>query len=157
LNQWGKQLQVKFQLSNFNYRKESVMKRRLIALAALSFGAVLFLQTVSANQGGDSNARGRKLYQRYCASCHGLDGKGGGPVAASLKTAIPDLTNIPKVDGKFPSLRILQSISGELPIAAHGDREMPVWGTVFRRREGPSKAQLDVYALTKYVESIQSK
>ncbi len=39
---------------------------------------------------GDSGLRGdpaagAKLYATYCASCHGSEGKGDGPVAASLK------------------------------------------------------------------------
>ena len=30
---------------------------------------------------------GKQMYVNYCAPCHGVDGKGNGPVAAALKTA----------------------------------------------------------------------
>jgi hypothetical protein len=32
---------------------------------------------------------------------------------------------------------------------------MPIWGKVFRRTEGEAIKQLDIYALAKYIESIQ--
>jgi mono/diheme cytochrome c family protein len=139
------------------------MLRRILTIAVLSFGVSLILysipssMTTTAAQGKDKNARGRQLYTEYCASCHGLDGKGGGPVATSLKSALPDLTRIPLENGKFPSLRILQVIGGEVDVPAHGSKEMPVWGRYFRRRHGGSVSNLNVYALEKYIESIQQK
>lgn len=33
---------------------------------------------------------GANLYRAYCASCHGKNGKGDGPVAAALKATVPD-------------------------------------------------------------------
>ena len=41
-----------------------------------------------------SPANGREMYVTYCAACHGVDGKGNGPVASSLKTAPTDLTQL---------------------------------------------------------------
>ena len=35
---------------------------------------------------------GRDLFESYCATCHGRDGKGAGPVAGALKTPPADLT-----------------------------------------------------------------
>lgn len=37
---------------------------------------------------------GPKIFRSYCAACHGVDGKGRGPVASALKHAPPDLTSI---------------------------------------------------------------
>jgi len=39
-----------------------------------------------------SIARGEPLYRRYCETCHGADGRGEGPAAASLAVRPPDLT-----------------------------------------------------------------
>jgi len=38
-------------------------------------------------------ANGEKLYANQCVSCHGVDGQGTGPVAASLRHPPADLTN----------------------------------------------------------------
>jgi mono/diheme cytochrome c family protein len=106
-----------------------------------------------------NNDRGRKLYIQYCASCHGIDATGTGPVAPNLCKPVPDLTQIEKREGKFPGTRIKLVTGGEVgqtEFSAHGTREMPVWGQVFRYKRGNhSTGMLDVYALTKYIESIQ--
>ena len=47
--------------------------------------------------------RGPELYMAYCASCHGKDAKGDGPMAKLLKTPPPDLTAIAvRNGGMFP-------------------------------------------------------
>lgn len=48
-----------------------------------------------SNQWSDQAAieRGKKLYQAQCASCHGADGKGTGPVAKALAHPPADLSN----------------------------------------------------------------
>ena len=40
----------------------------------------------------DSIAQGRTLYQNSCASCHGVDARGGGPLADSTPVRPPALT-----------------------------------------------------------------
>jgi mono/diheme cytochrome c family protein len=72
---------------------------------------------------------GNELYGRFCAACHGMSGRGDGPVAASLKVEVPDLTLIARrAGGAFPRDRIEQIIDGRSSIGAHGSRTMPVWG-----------------------------
>ncbi|MFQ5515033.1 MAG: c-type cytochrome [Myxococcota bacterium] len=46
----------------------------------------------SGNLRGDA-ASGRKLYLQYCASCHGEDGKGEGPVGRALQPKPADHTD----------------------------------------------------------------
>src|SRR5580693_8491261 len=82
-----------------------------------------------------SSIQGPELYKAYCASCHGADAKGNGPMAKSLKVAPSDLTRIAaRNGGTFPLKRIERVISGEeqLP-GGHGSSEMPVWGPIFSR------------------------
>ncbi len=103
---------------------------------------------------------GRETYRTYCASCHGLAGKGDGPVASALKTPPKDLTAIARRNGgRFPAVRVFQSVEGSALIAAHGSTEMPVWGDVFRQRAGTDEAQvkLRVRNLTTFIESLQAK
>src|ERR1700674_202975 len=41
---------------------------------------------------------GKNMFLNYCASCHGVDGKGNGPAAAALKPAPTDLTTLAKAN-----------------------------------------------------------
>jgi mono/diheme cytochrome c family protein len=77
--------------------------------------------------------QGPDLYRAYCASCHGKDAKGKGPMVAVLKTAPADLTRISlRNRGVFPMAQIQKIILGEeRPSGGHGSREMPVWGPIF--------------------------
>lgn len=137
------------------------MTRKLMATLVLSLGMVLAVysfsttQTVMAEKGDKKTAEGQKLFMQYCATCHGADAKGSGPTAKVLKKAPADLTKIEKVDGKFPKLRVQRIISGDDAMDSHGSREMPVWGTVLRQKAGHGFAQLEIYNLTNYLESIQ--
>ena len=104
--------------------------------------------------------QGPALYSAYCTVCHGKDGKGGGPMAKSLKVAPLDLTRVAtRNGGVFSMARIQRIISGEEPLAAgHGTREMPVWGPVFSQIAWDQDlGRVRVYNLAKYVESIQAK
>jgi mono/diheme cytochrome c family protein len=103
---------------------------------------------------------GREMYQAYCASCHGLDGKGHGAVAPWLKQAPPDLTRLAQAHkGAFPAALVASIIRGEAATASHGAKEMPVWGPVFRSFDGRQDAtvQQRVATLTRYLEGIQAR
>ena len=101
--------------------------------------------------------RGRALYVQYSVACHGPSGKGDGPAASSFKEPPADLTTIAyRNKGSFPTEKVMVWIDGEKASAAHGARDMPVWGKRFRQQGGPGKALGDVYCLTKYLQSIQS-
>lgn len=79
---------------------------------------------------------GKIEYESSCAACHGVDGKGGGPVAAALKTKPADLTTITKANnGVFPFGRIYDVIDGRIEVRSHGARDMPIWG--FRYSPAP--------------------
>ena len=101
---------------------------------------------------------GHELFDYYCAVCHGKDAKGGGPAADALKKAPADLTQISrKAGGKFPEIHVMRVIKGDDAVGAHGSRDMPVWGELFRSLRSKEDADLRVNALLKYVESIQAK
>jgi mono/diheme cytochrome c family protein len=103
------------------------------------------------------SVEGRDLFVAYCASCHGQDGRGSGPAAASLKVPPPDLTVIArKAKGKFPAERLEGIISGDETGGAHGSREMPVWGPLFSRIQWDKDlSPVRLRNLVKYIESIQ--
>jgi mono/diheme cytochrome c family protein len=104
---------------------------------------------------------GKDNFQEYCAVCHGKDARGNGPAAPALKTPPADLTTIAKRrKGQFPSTEISEIIEGSQGLAAHGNREMPMWGSVFRAigtGEGDQTHLLRVRNLVKYLQSLQVK
>lgn len=72
---------------------------------------------------------GKDLYVRFCASCHGTEGRGDGPVARFFTVEVPDLTLIARRHGgKYPYQQIEKIIDGRSIVGAHGTRTMPVWG-----------------------------
>lgn len=75
---------------------------------------------------------GQSNFKTSCASCHGADGKGNGPVGGQLKVPPSDLTVLAKKNnGVFPLSRVYEVIDGRQPLSAHGTREMPIWGFLF--------------------------
>jgi mono/diheme cytochrome c family protein len=107
-----------------------------------------------------SPALGHEMYTAYCAVCHGVDGQGRGPAADALKVPPPDLTMLARKNGgTYPSDHIRSAIEGDLRLAAHGSKEMPVWGSLFwQMNQGhSSEVQLRVTNLNRYIESLQAK
>lgn len=100
---------------------------------------------------------GPDLFHAYCASCHGSNGEGHGPAAAAMKTKVPDLTLLSQNrGGQFPDEYVRKTIMGDDSIAAHGSREMPVWGPVFHQvEEDVDRGNVRLENLVKYLESIQ--
>jgi mono/diheme cytochrome c family protein len=117
------------------------------------------LQTPQEKQLLDS-FKGPELFKAYCATCHGKDAKGGGPMAASLRIAPPDLTRVAvRNGGTFPFLQVQKIISGEQQTpATHGTREMPVWGPIFSEVTWDQDlGRVRIYSLAMYLEAIQVK
>ena len=102
---------------------------------------------------------GAQMFKTYCAVCHGAEGKGDGVAAPALRKMPADLTVLSRENGgKFPDIRVMNSIEGDADVTAHGSKDMPVWGTVFRRMQNAKGvALLRLYSLTRYIESIQAK
>lgn len=108
---------------------------------------------------------GEQAYMDACASCHGADGNGSGPVSEYLTIVAPPLTGLSAAnDGEFPMLEMIQIIDGRTGVRGHGTESgMPVWGAVFK---APLEDEIGNYAaetavrgrilsLAYYLESIQ--
>ena len=134
------------------------MIRKILVVAAL-LSAPLVLQASDLNPFLDYN--GDQLFQRFCASCHGPQGYGDGPVAPSLKVLIPDLTELTKrAGGRFPADRVHEIIDGRAVLTAHGTRPMPVWGYELEAQVPPDQsgravAQGLIDRLVEHLRSIQ--
>lgn len=105
-------------------------------------------------------AAGRALFTRYCASCHGVDGTGSGPLGDQLKTPPADLTHVrTRTAGRFPFEKLREIIDGRREVLLHGPREMPVWGVQLGKdiepRSRPIRVSGEITVLLSYLESIQ--
>lgn len=104
---------------------------------------------------------GEELYVRHCASCHGISGKGDGPVAPSLAKSPPNLTTLAR-QGRFDEANLMAIIDGRRVVPVHGPREMPVWGAVFSAGHEDAPYQeyttlLHTESLVDYLRSIQEE
>ncbi len=135
-----------------------------LAMAAMT---VLALGGVAGAQTGRPGApprlaidslTGRDSYELYCASCHGREGTGNGPVAGALRTPPANLTTLSqRNNGTFPRQRVTTFIEGASRASdAHGPSDMPVWGTTFKALEGSdARVKVRLANLAAYVESLQ--
>ena len=135
------------------------MRKWTAALVA----AVLILmmpEPVSA----EAELLGADEYRRSCLNCHGVDGRGDGPMAQFLTVKPADLTQITRNnDGLFPIIRVYQVIDGTTLVPTHGERAMPVWGERYLEYsggnygglEGEQGVRLRILELLFYIQSIQ--
>ena len=112
--------------------------------------AMVGLNAAGWAQGIDA---GKTAYLSSCAPCHGVDAKGNGVFSAELKLNEPPpaLTGLAKRnDGVFPARAVYEIIDGTALLAAHGTREMPIWGfdVMVRSR---------IAAIVDYLSRIQEK
>lgn len=125
-----------------------------ITMALLTFGAAAFAQDVE---------NGEDLYRLHCATCHGVEATGQGPMAGILVIKPVNLTALEaENDGTFPTERVIRRIDGRDPLLSHGS-PMPVYGFFFEGKDTPYKTPSGQPILTSqpivdlmgYLQSIQ--
>lgn len=140
-------------------------------MTRLLFAALLLMSimavAVSARQRESSADRpslsitsmtGEDSFNFYCATCHGRDAKGTGPVAVALKTQPTDLTALSRQNGgNFPRAEIVSYIDGSgRVLPTHGPGDMPVWGPIFRALENSDpRVKVRLENIVAYIESLQ--
>lgn len=102
---------------------------------------------------------GKDLFSSYCASCHGTEARGDGPVAEYLNVSPADLTQLStRNEGTFPTEQVFQTIDGRRRTRGHGSRDMPIWGKAFKlTANNPDEAAVKrtIDELVKFLASIQ--
>lgn len=110
----------------------SQAQQRPMAQPAAGAGAAVAPASRGPGALGRSGDPGRREFEANCATCHGVSGRGDGPVVELLRRAPPDLTQLSKRNGGvFPIDSVYQTIEGGT-VSAHGSREMPIWGRDYR-------------------------
>lgn len=120
-----------------------------------AISATVLLAALGCDWVGSPPRHGGDLYRHYCASCHGVSGRGDGPAAGALSPRPPDLT---QSTAGVPEL--MRIIDGRRTIRAHGEPAMPVWGDVFEAAlEGSGRehrqALRNVEALAEYMVHLR--
>ncbi|GAA6161532.1 hypothetical protein NBRC116589_37060 [Ruegeria sp. HU-ET01832] len=133
------------------------MIRRVLGLVSigLAMGSQAIAQDVQ---------EGAKLYQHYCATCHGIDATGQGPMAGVLVIQPTDLTALASADGTFPVARVVARIDGRDPLVSHGS-PMPVYGPYFDGQDTSMKTpqgqpiltSQPIVDLVAYLQTLQAK
>lgn len=133
---------------------------RLLAAAVLIGSLAACAATQSSTE--LSSLSSLELYQQLCASCHGVEGRGDGPVAPLIKIGVPDLTRLTaRYGGEFPTEDVRFVIDGRYERRAHGPRDMPVWGWQLYDASNPNdenaraRTNALIDRLVVYLQSIQ--
>lgn len=152
-------------MPRYNLRRlrftDSPRFRRGLVLAFLVFGVAATAHAQRRQPPAANNANsltGRDTFTRYCASCHGREGKGDGPVAEALKTRPADLSTLTgRSNGTFPAERVRRVITGGGPFTVHGRSDMPVWGDIFTQLD-PSERRVTtrIDNLVEYIRTLQA-
>ena len=142
------------------------MKREMVVGAGLVAALLVIGAGAHAEEAMKKSDLGKELFRANCASCHGADGSGSGPVAPFLTISPVNLTRIAeRNDGEFPFLRVFQVIDGRSETRGHGTNQMPVWGSAFQEESAGMYGEYGsepfvrarIAALTFYVESLQQR
>jgi hypothetical protein len=147
----------------------AALRRRFRTIARIAT-LVIWVLTPTLGTGSAATADDDHLgiveFEIACMPCHGIEGRGDGSLANSLKRRPADLTQIAKSNGGiFPSKKVAEIIDGRESVAAHGVRDMPVWGDRYRvvteagegAAEVEQRARTQINALVDYLETIQEK
>lgn len=127
----------------------------------------VFIGSAFAQARGQRLDFGKREYESKCASCHGVSGKGDGPIRELLTKSPPDLTVEAKNNGGvFPMERLYKVIEGA-DVPAHGGRDMPVWGREYKHEaaeyymdtpyDPEAYVRARILSLLEYINRLQAK
>lgn len=147
------------------------MNAQFIAAAtvgAVAIGAIAIAHAQQRAVPAQNIDVGKSEYDAHCAQCHGLNGKGHGPYVPVLSagTVLPDLTMLAKNNnGVFPVQHIVETIDGRAPVGAHGPKDMPIWGQIYKAQSpgvnpnyNPDAfVRVKILFLTEYIYRLQAK
>ena len=132
----------------------------LLTVAALG-GTVMCAQQSNLNLTVQrTNAdNGKQMFVNYCAPCHGVDGRGNGPMVAALRTTPVDLTVLSRNhQGEFPAKHLIAVLQFGVETSAHGSKAMPVWGPTFNGMDKDRElTSLRISNIVHYVQTLQAK
>ncbi|MFQ6616154.1 MAG: c-type cytochrome [Fidelibacterota bacterium] len=113
----------------------------------------------AGSQDEDVLKKGRKIYVESCAVCHGVSGKGDGPVAGNLSVKPRNFT-----DGKF---KVRSTSSGQVPLDSDlhrtlgrgmgQDNAMPAWSNLPTDHKKAVIQYIKTFAPTKFARQKRAR
>ncbi|MGH7985976.1 MAG: c-type cytochrome [Candidatus Binataceae bacterium] len=146
------------------------MARGVISIGAavallMIIGATARAQGEAAGAGAPALSTGKQDFDKYCARCHGTNGKGHGPDLYILSGVHPSNLTVltEKNGGVFPYQQVVDIIDGRKVPPSHKRLDMPFWGVQFQpsgkeftaKSDALVKARID--RLANYIKSMQVK
>lgn len=141
------------------------MVKRLLLTAAAATLAIGIGYAGQSNGNGSTTTTttaatdGKAMFAQNCSPCHGVDGKGRGPVVTERKVPPIDLTILSKNNhGRFPEAHVIHVLQNGSQVLSHTSVEMPVWGPILGKinKNDPKDRMIRVSSLSHYLETIQS-
>lgn len=132
----------------------TMLKTNVAFFGAALLGACASLMPLPS----ESVQRGRVIFDKECAQCHGTAGSGAGPASLGLGVTPPDLTGLTaRNDGVFPRTFVEWFVLGKVE-KEDPDAAMPEFGEVgFEHTTvaGTDIPASDMIALLDYLETVQ--
>lgn len=125
----------------------------------------LILAVAAAPALAQDAEKGAELYRTHCATCHGIEGTGQGPMAGVLVIKPANLTQLAASNGGvMPTERVVKRIDGRDPLVSHGS-PMPVYGYFFEGHDQavktpdgqPIMTSAPIADLLAYIEGLQTQ
>jgi mono/diheme cytochrome c family protein len=113
----------------------------------------------AAGQDAAASVSGAYDYRVHCASCHGAEGKGDGPMVDNLRFHPPDLSLLSRrAGGSYPADRVQRVVDGRVPLKGHGGTDMPIWGDAFKNAEtgyDEGSVRRRIQGVVEYLRTLQ--
>jgi mono/diheme cytochrome c family protein len=139
-------------------------RKSYFVLIAATVAATLFASDSKSNVTIQttkvSAVDGKAMYGNYCAPCHGVDGKGNGPMSSSLKRTPTNLTLLSKNNhGVYPESHVVGVLGHGATASGHNKSGMPEWAETLGNIDQNNKLDvpLRISNLSKYLQTIQAK
>lgn len=140
---------------------------RAVTHPAIQATAWLALLVSSAAVGCESQEEyrlrvARDVFDRNCSECHGV-GASEPRYVEEFGAKAPDLRRLwSRYGTPLPRERLAEFIDGRADVAAHGPREMPVWGRELYKELPDNKSVREMRAgtidlLLDFIESVQTE
>ncbi|OGQ56241.1 MAG: hypothetical protein A3J24_02825 [Deltaproteobacteria bacterium RIFCSPLOWO2_02_FULL_53_8] len=158
------------------FKEASSIKRRGLSMAVVVFLSVGALWGCSSNENksagaskeaADASAKsassidvkaagsleaGKKVYNKYCHFCHGMEGRGDGPVSIGISPHPADFTTDTKRMSKTDA-ELLKSLNDGIKREIGGEAMfMPSWKTILTEQE-----KVDVLAYVRFLSQQGKK